>query len=109
MTQNDEPMTYSERMYGLQGPPAETEPIRQAGHEVFSAINAYRAEDETEALRLFFWLRNQAEMNLMMGISRQLGAGKSWDDIACMLGMDRAEVVERWGGIGPVLRGSATR
>ncbi|WP_416519975.1 hypothetical protein [Streptomyces achromogenes] len=102
-------MTYSERMYGLQGPPAETEQIQQAGHEVLGAINAYRAEDETEALRLFFWLRNQAEMNVMMGIGRQLAMGKSWDDIAGMLGMDRTEAVERWGGIGFVPQDSTAR
>jgi hypothetical protein len=102
MTQTDEPMTYFERMYGQQGAPAETEPIREAARDVLDAIRTHRDEDEVEALRLFFWLRNQAELNVRIGISRQLASGKSWDEIAGILGMDRAEAEQWWGGIGVV-------
>lgn len=100
MTQTDEPMTYEERMYGTQDIPQATEAVRETTRAALDAISAYRDEDETEALRVYFWLRNQAEMRVMMGISRHLGLGKSWAEVAEMLGMDESEVRDRWGGIG---------
>jgi len=82
------------------------QPAREAAAGVLNAIGTYQeGGDDLGALGLWFWLRNQAEMHLMMGIGRQLGAGTSWEQIAQTLGMDESEARERWGGIGPVPQG----
>ncbi|MFD8839815.1 hypothetical protein [Streptomyces griseofuscus] len=99
MTQTDEPMTYDERMYP-QDIPSATAAVREKLRESLDALYAYRAEDEVEALRVYFWLQNQAELRVRMGISRQLAVGKSWAEIAEILGMDESEATQRWGWIG---------
>jgi hypothetical protein len=71
--------------------------------DALGAIEGYRESgDELGALGLWFWLRNQAEMRLMMSIGRQLGVGTSWSQIAQTLGMDESEARERWGDISSV-------
>ncbi|MGA5411621.1 hypothetical protein ACPCSC_30740 [Streptomyces lavendulocolor] len=66
------------------------------------AIYSYgEGGDSLGVLGLYWAMRNKAEMHLVIEISKCLGAGTSWEQIAQALGMDVSEAQERWAGVAP--------
>lgn len=100
----DESLSYEERRYGPDGPPGHMHHALGVFDQALTECDAYEDEfgDPLGALGLAFGLSTSAEAKVMIGISRALGRGDSWDEIAEALGMDASEAKERWGGIGPM-------